>query len=97
MLTQNNRTITVSSYDDLRDVLPNSGLFEMTDCAIEIWCPEFAPAMEVQRMVTLLESMVHVTDIRIGSDVDNLTSESYRVVIIDDKGKLNKKKFIRDK
>jgi hypothetical protein len=94
---QKSRTITVSDYDDLRESLPNSGLFEMTDCAIEIWCPEFAKANEVQRMVTLLESMVHVTDVRIGSDIENLTSESYRVVIIDEDGKLNKKKFIRDK
>ena len=46
-------------------------------------------------MVSLVESMVHVTDVRIGSDVENLTSDNYRVVIIEDNNHVGKKNFIR--
>jgi hypothetical protein len=56
----------------------------MTDCAVEIWCPEMAQIEEIQRMVHLIESMVHVTDVKIGSDVTNLTSDDYRVVLTED-------------
>ncbi len=89
------RTLTVQNYDDFRDILPTSGLFDMTDCAVEIWCPEHAETDEVQRMVALIESMVHVTDVRIGSDIENLTSEDYRVVIIEDRNNIGKKRFTR--
>ncbi len=75
------RTLTVKTYEDFLENLPTSGLFEMTDCAVEIWCPEFAQAEEVQRMVNLLESMVHLTDVKIGSDIENLLSDDYRVVL----------------
>lgn len=74
------RTLTVKTYEDFLENLPTSGLFEMTDCAVEIWCPEFAQAEEVQRMVNLLESMVHLTDVKISSGVENLVSDDYRVV-----------------
>jgi hypothetical protein len=77
------RTLTVKTYEDFLETLPTSGLFEMTDCAVEIWCPEFAQADEIQRMVLLLESMVHLTDVKIGSDIENLTSDDYRVVLIE--------------
>lgn len=94
-LISQKRTITVHDYDDFRDSLPSSGLFEMTDCSLEIWCPEQSQIEEVQRMVSLVESMVHVTDVRIGSDVENLTSDNYRVVIIEDNNHVGKKNFIR--
>jgi hypothetical protein len=74
------RTLTVKTYEDFLENLPTSGLFDMTDCAVEIWCPEFAQADEVQRMVNLLESMVHLTDVKISSGVENLVSDDYRVV-----------------
>ena len=88
------RTITVSSYDDLREALPTSGIFEMDDIAVEIFCPEMSEIEEVQRMVTLIESMVHVTDVRIGSDIQNLISDDYRITMTEDTT-TNKKKFIR--
>jgi len=89
------RVLTVQNYEDFRDLLPSSGLFDMTDCALEIWCPEASEVAEVQRMVTLVESMVHVTDVRIGSDIENLTSSDYRVVLIEDDKRLGKKRYIR--
>jgi hypothetical protein len=94
-LIDRTRTITVQNYEDFLDRIPTSGLFDMTDCAIEIWCPEASEIEEVQRMVTLVESMVHVTDVRIGSDIENLTSRDYRVVLIEDNNSVGKKRFIR--
>jgi hypothetical protein len=93
----NARTIKAKNYDDFRDSIPTSGIFEMTDCSVEIWCPELSEVEEVQRMVTLIESMVHVTDVRIGSDIENLTSDDYRVVIIEDKNDISRKRFIGDR
>jgi leucyl-tRNA synthetase len=45
------RTLTVKTYEDFLENLPTSGLFEMTDCAVEIWCPEMAQVEEIQKMV----------------------------------------------
>tara|TARA_B110000503_G_scaffold96494_1_gene145085 strand:+ start:550 stop:825 length:276 start_codon:yes stop_codon:yes gene_type:complete len=88
------RTLTVHNYDDLREALPTSGIFEMDDISVEILCPEISEIEEVQRMVALIESMVHVTDVRIGSDIQNLISDDYRVTLTKDTT-TNKKKFIR--
>lgn len=87
------KTIRTTNYDDFRDMLPSSGLFEMTDCAVEIWCPEQSETEEIKRMVSLLESMVHVTDVKIGSDIENLASEEYRVILTETAD--YKKRFIR--
>ena len=91
------RTLTVKTYEDFLENLPTSGLFEMTDCAVEIWCPEIAQIEEIQRMVSLLESMVHVTDVKIGSDIENLTSDDYRVVLIEDSDTIGRSKYTRGK
>jgi hypothetical protein len=88
------RTIKATNYEDFRDAIATSGIFDMTDCAVEIWCPELSEVQEVQRMVTLIESMVHVTDVKIGSAIEDLTSDDYRVIFIEDSDKL-KKKYIR--
>ena len=95
-MPQKARTLVVTNYEQFRDLLPTSGLFDMTDCAVEIWCPEIAQVEEVQRMVTLLESMVHVTDVKVGSEIQDLTSEDYRVVLKEDNG-AGKKRFTRDR
>lgn len=77
----NTRTLHVKDYEDFRDSLPTSGVFDMTDCAVEIWCPELAEAEELQRMVVLIESMVHVTDVKVGSSLSDMISDEYRVVV----------------
>ena len=78
---QNTKTLNVKDYDELRDVLPTSGVFDMLDCALEIWCPEAAQAAEIERMTKLVESMVHVTDVRVGSSIENLSSDSYVIKV----------------
>lgn len=88
------KTINATSYESLRDMLATSGIFDMTDCAVEIWCPETSETYEVQRMVALIESMVHVTDVKIGSAIEDLASDDYRVIFTEDTQKL-RKKYIR--
>jgi hypothetical protein len=87
----NAHTLLVKTYDDFRDALPTSGLFEMTDCEVEIWCPELSDVAEVERMVSLIESMVHVKDMKIGSTIQDLLSEDYRVVITEVPNDIRKK------
>ena len=75
------KTLKVSDYDTFRDSISSSGVFDMTDCAVEIWCPETSDAAEIEKMVKLLESMVHVTDVKVGSAVEDLVSTNYRVIV----------------
>ena len=85
MTVQNIKKLSVKNYDDFRDLLSSSGVFEMTDCAIEIWCPELSETPEVEKMVKLLESMVHVTDVRVGSRIEDMASDDYLIVIREEK------------
>lgn len=91
MPTNQRRTLTVRDYDSFRDTLPDSGVFEMTDCSVEIWCPEHSDTDEIDRMVRLIESMVHVTDVQIGSEIEDLTRQDYRVIITEIKPDIRKK------
>jgi hypothetical protein len=90
-MIKNTRTMEVESYEDFRDRIPSSGLFDMTDCTLEVWCPLESDVAEVQRMVTLVESMVHVTDVEIGSRTEDLLSDKYSVVITEIKNDIRKK------
>lgn len=76
----------VKDYEEFRDSLPTSGVFEMTDCAVEICCPELAEVAEVERMVTLIESMLHVTDVRVSSSIEDFISDEYRVIVTEQSG-----------
>lgn len=96
MTVQNIKKLSVKNYDDFRDILSSTGVFDMTDCAIEIWCPELAEAPEVEKMVKLLESMVHVTDVRVGSHIEDMTADQYLVVIKEEKF-INPRKKTREK
>lgn len=91
MPTSERRTLTVQGYDSFRDALSTSGVFEMFDCSVEIWCPLDSDVAEIDRMVKLLESMVHVTDVQIGSEIKDLTSENYRVIITEARPDIRKK------
>ena len=81
MAAQIVRTMKVSGYSDFLDQIPTSGMFDMQDCTVEVWCPEESDVMEVQKMVHLVESMVNVTDVVVGSRIEDLTSDQYSVVI----------------
>lgn len=79
-MEKNQTVIKVRDYDDLRDKISQSGLFDLLDCDVEIWTPIDSDIKEIQRMVTLIESMINVTDIRISAKADE-TADDYRVVV----------------
>lgn len=79
-MQKNQTVIKVQSYDDLRDKISQSGLFELLDCDVEIWTPLDSDVKQIERMVTLIESMINVTDIRISAKADE-TASDYRVVV----------------
>jgi hypothetical protein len=89
------KTLTVKNYDDFRDKIPTTGLFEMLDCRVEFWCPLDSDTVEVQRMVNLIESMVHVVDVKIGSKIEDSHFEHYQVVITESESPT--KKFRRER
>lgn len=74
-------TLEVSNYDELREKLPQSGIFDMLDCAVEIQCPELSEALEVERMTRLIESMVNVVDVRVGSTIEDMANIHYTVKV----------------
>ena len=59
----------VESADDLRDALSTSGVFDMTDCTVLIDCPLDGTAEEIRKMVNILESAIHVNDVKIVGSV----------------------------
>lgn len=70
----------------------------MLDCQVEIWCPLESDVKEVQKMVTLLESMVHVTDVAISSHVQETAEmDHYRVVVTETSIETPKTRFSRDR
>ena len=92
------KTIEVSDYNEFRDAVPSSGVFDMLDCEVEIRCPLESDVQEVQKMVTLLESMVHVTDVAISSHIQDTTSlDHYRVTITEVNNRTPKNRFSRER
>lgn len=90
------KTLKVENYDAFRDIIPTSGIFDMLDCSVEIWCPEHGDTSEVQRMVSLIESMINVTDVRIGSQIEDMISDSYRIVVTESP-RAGRGKFTRER
>lgn len=75
------KTLSPKDADEFRDLLPSSGVFEMLDCEVEIYCPEVATTEELQRMVTTLESMINLVDVRISATPETLQNGSYKIII----------------
>jgi hypothetical protein len=75
------RVLTVDNSDELRDVLPLSGIFDMLDCEVELLCPPTAPTSEIEKMVKIIESMINVTDVRVVGIPRYEEEQSYIVTI----------------
>ncbi len=88
--------LRVKNYDELRDTIATSGLFDMTDCVVEIRCPMDSDVNEVRKMTTLIESMVHVTDVQVASTYEDLINSGYTITLTEDDQKF-KRKFIKRK
>jgi hypothetical protein len=70
--------IKTTGYDEFRDNIHTTELFDMLDCNLEVVASPLAPITEIDKIVQLVESMIHVLDVRITSAVD---SEDYEIII----------------
>jgi hypothetical protein len=75
------RILTVLDSDELRDALPESGLFDMLDCEVELMCPPNARTSEIEKMVNIIESMINVTDVRVSGVPRSENELSYNIKI----------------
>lgn len=75
------RTLEVYSSDELRELLPKSGVFEMLDCEVELVCPPGAQTSEIEKIVTLIESMINVVDVRVVGVPRSEAEETYLITI----------------
>jgi hypothetical protein len=66
---------------DLRDKLPTSGVFDMVDCAVEIYCPENSTTEDIQKMVATIENMINVVDVRISATPEKAAQTTYEILI----------------
>lgn len=60
----------VDNSDELRDSLHHTGIFEMTDCIVEITCNMNHPVKEVQKMLDLIKGTINVVDTAVIMDQD---------------------------
>lgn len=77
------KTIRATDPDNFRDLIPISGVFEMTDCEVEIYYPASATTDDLERITELIQSMIHVTDIRVteNPELDLNDKDRYKIVI----------------
>ncbi len=75
------KTLEVYSADEFREMLPSSGVFDMLDCKVELVCPPGAQTSEIEKMVTLIESMINVVDIRVVGVPRSEAEETYLITI----------------
>lgn len=75
------RTLEVYSADEFREKLPTSGVFEMLDCEVELVCPPTAQTSEIEKIVTLIESMINVVDVRVVGVPRSESDETYLITI----------------
>lgn len=62
--------IKVNTPQELLDALPQSGIFEMFDCRVELNCPGMADEEDVNKMVAIIKSAINVTTVHIEYLVD---------------------------
>jgi hypothetical protein len=62
--------INVESYEEFRDSVHQTPLFDMLDCKVEIVATPTGAVDDVERIVHLIESMIHVHDVHVISEVD---------------------------
>lgn len=77
------RTLEVASADEFRDVLPSSGVFDMLDCTVELVCPVDADVAEVEKMVSVIESMINVVDVQVVGVPRPEAEDTYLITIKD--------------
>jgi hypothetical protein len=71
--------LKVDSYEELRDALPTSGLFEIFDCNVELQCSPTAPSSEIDKMFGIIRSTINIVKTRVTEiyDEDEEKLEEY--------------------
>lgn len=57
--------LKVDNYEELRDALPTSGLFDIFDCNVELQCSHSAPAEEIDKMFGIIRSTINIVKTRV--------------------------------
>lgn len=68
--------VRVQNFDELRDSLPQTGLFEMADCIVEISCNINSSVIEVEKMFSFIKTTINVVDSTVITDNE---IEDYKV------------------
>jgi hypothetical protein len=55
----------VHTPDEFRDALPESGVFDFTDCILKVQANEFTEIAELQQITKILGAAIHITDVEI--------------------------------
>ena len=63
-------TLRVESFDELRDSLHQTGLFDMADCIVELSCGMASSVHEVERMLSFIKTTINVVDTVVLPDAD---------------------------
>lgn len=69
--------LKVDTYDELRDALPKSGLFDIFDCDVLLKCSPDTPDDEIDKMFGLIKSTINVVKTRVVSQSDLDLEDEY--------------------
>lgn len=72
--------LIVHSPEEFRAALPESGLFDMYDCAMWMEVPADAPVYEVEQFTKILSSFINVTDINVTAVEDGMSQYYISIV-----------------
>jgi hypothetical protein len=75
-----NINLIVHNPEEFRAALPESGLFEMFDCAMWMEVPTDAPVQDIEQMTLTLQSFINVTDIEVTTVDDGLNQYYISIV-----------------
>ena len=67
-MTTKNVTLRVDNFEELRDSLPQTGLFDMADCIVEISCNLDSSVNEVEKMFSFIKTTINVVDTTVITD-----------------------------
>ena len=72
--------LIVQTPEEFRAALPQSGLFDMFDCAMWMEVPSDAPIQEIEQFTAILSSFINVTDINVTPVSDGLSQYYISIV-----------------
>lgn len=70
--------IETTSYEEFRDNIHLTQMFDMLDCTVEIVASPIGSVEDIDRIISLIESMINVVDVRVTSHV---TSEDFLITL----------------